>query len=406
MSLDIQKIRTDFPILSQTVYGKPLVYLDNGATTQKPQQVIDLINKLHTEQNSSIHRGVHYLSEQMTELYEGARQTIQKFINAEHSQEVIFTSGTTGSINTVAFSFGERFVSEGDEIIVSGLEHHSNLVPWQMLCERKRAKLRIIPFNVAGELILDEYKKLLSPKTKLVAVNHVSNSLGTINPIKEIIAIAHAAGAYVLIDGAQAIQHGDVDVRALDCDFYAFSGHKIYGPTGIGVLYGKEKLLNELPPYQGGGDMVDCVSYERTTYNSLPFKFEAGTSNYIGAIGMGMAIEYLTSLGLENIGAYEKNLLHHATEKLSKVEGLRIYGTASEKVAIVSFLIEGIHPYDMGMILDKMGIAVRTGTHCTMPVMDQFGIEGTIRASMVFYNTIEEIDKLTDAVIKASNMLR
>jgi cysteine desulfurase/selenocysteine lyase len=403
--MNIQKIRTDFPILSQTVYGKPLVYFDNGATTQKPQQVIDLINKLHQEQNSSIHRGVHYLSEQMTDLYEGARRKIQEFINAEYSQEIIFTSGTTGSINTIAFSFGERYVKEGDEIIVSGLEHHSNLVPWQMLCERKKAKLQIIPFNDSGELIIDEYKKLLSGKTRLVAVNHVSNSLGTINPIKEIIDLAHKAGAYVLIDGAQAIQHSNVDVQALDCDFYVFSGHKIYGPTGIGVLYGKEKILNELPPYQGGGDMVDCVSYEKTTYNSLPFKFEAGTSNYIGAIGLGASIDYITGIGLQKISDYEHELLQYATEKLSKIGGLRIYGTAKNKVSIVSFLIDNIHPYDMGMILDKMGIAVRTGTHCTMPVMDRFGIEGTIRASLVFYNTFEEIDKLYEGVLKAKQML-
>jgi cysteine desulfurase / selenocysteine lyase len=405
MNFDIQKIRADFPILSQTVYSKPLVYFDNGATTQKPRQVIDRIDKLHREQNSSIHRGVHYLSEQMTDLYEGARRTIQEFIHAEYSQEIIFTAGTTASINTVAFSFGERFVKEGDEIIVSGLEHHSNLVPWQMLCERKNAKLRIIPFSDAGELLLDEYRKLLSNKTRLVAVNQVSNSLGTINPVKEIIDKAHAAGAYVLIDGAQSIQHGNVDVRALDCDFYAFSGHKIYGPTGIGVLYGKEKLLNDLPPYQGGGDMVDCVSYEKTTYNALPFKFEAGTSNYIGAIGLGAAIDYIKSIGVENIARYEHELLQYTTDKLGNIDGLRIYGTAKNKVSILSFLIENIHPYDMGMILDKMGIAVRTGTHCTMPVMDHFGIEGTIRASMVFYNTFEEVDKLYEGLIKAKQML-
>jgi cysteine desulfurase/selenocysteine lyase len=405
MNFDIQQIRNDFPILSQTVYNKPLVYLDNGATTQKPKQVIDSINRLHTEQNSSIHRGVHYLSEQMTELYEDARRKVQEFINAEYSQEIIFTSGTTGSINAIAFSFGEHFIKPNDEIIISGLEHHSNIVPWQMLCERKNAKLKVIPFSDSGELLMEEYKKLLSPKTRLVAVNHVSNSLGTINPIKEIIDLAHKAGAYILIDGAQAIQHANVDVQALDCDFYAFSGHKIYGPTGIGVLYGKEKLLNAMPPYQGGGDMVECVSYEKTTYNGLPFKFEAGTSNYIGAIGLGAAIDYISGLGLQSIANYEHQLLEYATKKLSNIEGLRIYGTAKNKVSIVSFLVGNIHPYDMGMILDKMGIAVRTGTHCTMPVMDRFGIEGTIRASLVFYNTFEEIDKLYEAVVKAKNML-
>jgi cysteine desulfurase / selenocysteine lyase len=403
--MDILKIRADFPVLSQTVYGKPLVYLDNGATTQKPLQVINLLNKLHAEQNSSIHRGVHYLSEQMTEHYEEARKRIQHFINAEFSQEIIFTSGTTGSINTVAFSFGERFVNAGDEIIVSGIEHHSNLVPWQLLCQRKNAVLRIIPFNDKGELILEDYKKLLSSKTRLVAVNQVSNSLGTINPIKEIIELAHNAGAYVLVDGAQGIQHCKTDVRDLDCDFYAFSGHKIYGPTGIGVLYGKEKLLNELPPYQGGGDMVDCVSYEKTTFNSLPFKFEAGTSNYIGAIGLGEAIEYVKNTGLENIASAEKELLNYATLKLSEIPGIKFYGTAAEKASIVSFLLDNIHPYDVGMILDKMGIAVRTGTHCTMPVMDHYGIEGTIRASLCFYNTKEEIDALVKSVQLAHQML-
>jgi cysteine desulfurase/selenocysteine lyase len=406
MNFDISRIRQDFPILSQTVYGKPLVYFDNGATTHKPKQVIECVNRLHTESNSSIHRGVHYLSEQMTDMYEGARRKVQEFINAKYSQEIIFTSGTTGSINTIAFSFGERFIKPGDEIIISGMEHHSNIVPWQMLCERKGALLRVIPFTDNGELIIDEYQKLLSPKTKLVAVNHASNSLGTINPVKVITDIAHRAGAYVLIDGAQSIQHGNVDVQALDCDFYAFSGHKIYGPTGIGILYGKEKLLNELPPYQGGGDMIDCVTFEKTTYNSLPFKFEAGTSNFIGAIGLGTAIDYISALDVNEITSYENQLLRYATEKLSCIDDLRIYGTAPNKVPIVSFLIGSIHPYDMGMIIDKMGIAVRTGTHCTMPVMDRFGIDGTIRVSMAFYNTFEEIDRLYEAVVKAKQMLQ
>ena len=405
MKFDINKIRDDFPILSRKVYNKPLVYLDNGATTQKPRIVIETLTDLLTGENSSIHRGVHYLSEQMTEKYEAARRTIQSFINAEQSKEIIFTSGTTGSINTVAFSFGERFIKEGDEIIVSGLEHHSNLVPWQILCDRKKAVLKIIPFNDDGELIIDEYKKLLSPKTRMVAVNHVSNSLGTINPIKEIIELAHNNGSYVLVDGAQGVQHHKVDVQELDCDFYAFSGHKIYGPTGIGALYGKEKILNELPPYQGGGDMVDVVSYQKTTFNELPFKFEAGTSNYIGAIGMATGVEYVKNIGIDEIAGYEQQLLSYATEKLSAIEGLKIYGTAKHKASIISFLVGKIHPYDMGMVLDKMGIAVRTGTHCTMPVMDRFGIEGTVRASMSFYNTFEDIDRLYDGVVVAKNML-
>ena len=405
MSLDIDKIRRDFPILSQKVYGKSLVYFDNGATTQKPQVVIDTINNLHAEHNSSIHRGVHYLSEQMTERYEEARKTVQHFINAEHSQEIIFTSGTTGSINAIAFSFGERYVRPGDEIIVSGMEHHSNIVPWQMMCDRKKAKLRVIPFNDNGELVLDEYKNLLNDKTRLVAVNQVSNSLGTINPIKQIIDFAHDAGARVLIDGAQGIQHAKVDVQELNCDFYAFSGHKIYGPTGIGVLYGKEKLLYDMPPYQGGGDMVECVSFEKTSYNDLPFKFEAGTSNYIGGIGLGAAVNYIKSIGLEDITQHEHALLKYATDKLSRIEGLRIYGQAKDKISIISFLVGEIHPYDMGMILDKMGIAARTGTHCTQPVMDRYKIEGTIRASMAFYNTFEEIERLYEAVVKAKQML-
>ena len=379
--------------------------MDNGATTQKPQCVIDTLNQIHSEQNASIHRGVHFLSEQMTERYEDARKTVQEFINAEFSQEIIFTSGTTGSINAVAFSFGEAYIHPGDEIIVSEMEHHSNIVPWQMVCDRKKAVLRVVPITDNGELMLEEYKKLLNKKTKLVAVNQVSNSLGTINPVKEIIGLAHQAGAKVLIDGAQGIQHGNVDVQAMDCDFYAFSGHKLYGPTGIGVLYGKEKLLFEMPPYQGGGDMVQCVSFDKTTYNTLPFKFEAGTSNYIGAIAMATAITYVKSIGLENIAAYENELLTYATKKLSQIEGLRIYGNAANKISIISFLVGNIHPFDMGMILDKMGIAVRTGTHCTMPLMDRFEIEGTVRASMVFYNTREEIDQLYEGVLKAKTML-
>lgn len=405
MHFDSHKIRADFPVLSQTVYGKPLVYFDNGATTQKPKVVIDKLTQLLSEQYSSIHRGVHYLSEQSTEMYENARRIIQKYMNAMYSQEIIFTSGTTGSINTVAFSFGERYVKEGDEIIISAMEHHSNIVPWQMMCERKKAKLKVIPISDAGELLMDEYKKLLSSRTKLVAVNHVSNSLGTVNPIKEIISLAHENGSLALIDGAQAIQHIKVDVQELDCDFYAFSGHKVYGPTGIGVLYGKQKLLYDMPPYQGGGDMVDCVTFEKTTYNELPFKFEAGTSNFVSAIGLGTAIEYLDSLNLNLVGNYEHELLEYATRNLLEIDGLRIYGNARNKISILSFLVNSIHPYDMGMILDKMGIAVRTGTHCTQPLMDRFEIMGTIRASLVFYNTFEEVDKLVEGVEKAKTML-
>lgn len=405
LNIDIKKVRADFPVLSQTVYGKPLIYFDNGATTQKPQVVIDKLTKLLTEQYSSIHRGVHYLSEQSTEMYEQARITIQKYINAKYSHEVIFTSGATGSINTVAFSFGEKYVQEGDEIIISEMEHHSNIVPWQMVCERKKAKLVVVPINEDGEFQLEAFKKLLNKRTKLVAVNHVSNTLGSINPVKEIIEIAHAASVPVLVDGAQAIQHMQIDVQDLDCDFYAFSGHKVYGPTGIGVLYGKEKLLYDMPPYQGGGDMVDCVTFEHTTYNALPFKFEAGTSNFVSAIGLGTALEYLQSVGLKDIADYEHQLLLYATDKMKAIEGVRIYGNSKNKISIVSFLVDNIHPYDIGMILDKMGIAVRTGSHCTQPLLEKYQIEGTVRASMVFYNTFEEIDIFVEAVKKARQML-
>lgn len=405
IKLNISQIRSDFPILSQTVYGKPLVYFDNGATTQKPKKVIEAVNEMHTKQNSNIHRGVHYLSEQMSEQYENARRTVQSFINAEHSQEIIFTSGTTASINTIAFSFGEAFINDGDEIIVSEMEHHANIVPWQMMCKRRKAVLKVIPFDDNGDLRFDEFEKLLSTKTRLVAITQTSNVLGTVNPIKKYIDAAHKAGAYILIDGAQGIQHNTTDVQALDCDFYVFSGHKIYGPTGIGVLYGKEKILTQIPPYQGGGDMVHCVTFAETTYNDLPFKFEAGTLNYIGAVGLAKAIEYVSNIGLENIAAYEHELLVYATNKLSQIDGLRIYGTSANKIAILSFLVENIHPYDMGMILDKMGVAVRTGTHCAQPLMDHYGIDGTVRAAMVFYNTFDEIDILYDAVVKAKTML-
>lgn len=405
-ALDVTKIRNDFPILNQEIYGNPLVYFDNGATTQKPRIVIDTVNELHLKHNSNVHRGIHYLSDKITDMYELARKRVQNYLNAQHSHEIIFTGGVTDSINTVAFSFGEACIKENDEIIVSEMEHHSNIVPWQMMCERKKAKLKVIPFNDKGELLLDEYKKLINPKTKLVAIVHVSNSLGTINPVKEITAIAHKSNVPVLIDGAQAIQHGNVDVQDIDCDFYAFSGHKIYGPTGIGVLYAKERWLNEMPPYRGGGDMIDRVRFEHTTYNDLPFKFEAGTPNYIGAIGLGVALDYLTGIGLDKIQNYEKKLLGYATTKLTSLDGLKLYGAAENKVCIFSFLLDNVHPYDTGMILDKMGIAVRVGHHCTQPLWDHYKIEGSARASLVFYNTMEEIDSLYEALKKIQEMYK
>ena len=405
-TFDIAKIRNDFPVLSQKIHGKPLVYFDNGATTQKPKVVIGTINKLYSEQNSSVHRGIHYLSDQMTKMYETAREKARGYLNARHSHEIIFTKGTTDSINTVAYSFGEAYVKKNDEIIVSEMEHHSNIVPWQMMAKRKGAKLRVIPINDKGELLLDAYEKLINPKTKLVAIVHVSNSLGTINPIKEIVAIAHKNSIPVLVDGTQAIQHGRIDVQDMNCDFYAFSGHKIYGPTGIGVLYGKERWLLEMPPYQGGGDMIDRVKFEHTIYADLPFKFEAGTPNYIGAIGLGAALDYVMSIGLENIQNYEKKLLDYATTKLSALNGLKLYGTAENKVCIFSFLLDNVHPYDTGMILDEMGIAVRTGHHCTQPLWDHYKTEGSVRASLAFYNTLEEIDFLCEALKKIQKMFR
>ncbi len=404
MEFNVDKIRKDFPILSQKVHGHPLAYFDNGATTQKPLQVTETIRRYYEEENASIHRGIHYLSEKSTETYENSRETVRKFLNARSTNEIIFTSGTTGSINTIAFSFGEKYVSSGDEVIVSEMEHHANIVPWQMMCERKGAKLRVIPFNEKGELIMEEYGKLLSDKTKIVAINHVSNTLGTINPVKEIISLAHARNIPVLVDGAQAVQHGKIDVQDLDADFYAFSGHKVYAPNGIGILYGKEELLYDLPPYQGGGDMVDCVSFEKTTYNELPFKFEAGTMNYIGAAGLASALDYISGVGLDNIRDYEHSLLEYATTKLMAIDGLEIYGRSPEKISIISFLLDNIHPYDAGMVLDKLGIAVRTGTHCNQPVMDHFKITGTLRASLVFYNTKDEIDRLYDGILRVIKM--
>ena len=401
---NIVEIRSDFPILGRMVYGKPLVYLDNGATTQKPQSVIDSVNEVLTSYNGNIHRGVHYLSDMSSEAYENARQKVASFINAEKKEEIIFTSGTTGSINTLAFTFGEKYINRGDEIIISYLEHHANIVPWQMLCERKGAILKVIPINDKGEILLEEYLGLLSSKTKLVSVTQASNALGTILPLDEIIKAAHSMNIPVMVDGAQGIQHGIVDVRAMDCDFYCFSGHKVYGPTGIGILYGREKWLSELPPYQGGGDMVEKVSFEKTTYNQLPFKFEAGTMNYPGAIGLAAALDYVDSTGRDNIALREKELLHYATENLSAIKGLRIYGTSDKKISTISFLLNGIHQYDTGMVLDKMGIAVRTGTHCAQPVMEYYGIEGTVRASVCFYNTREEIDSLVAGIEKVKSM--
>jgi cysteine desulfurase/selenocysteine lyase len=404
LSKTIEEIRSEFPILSVRVHGKPLVYLDNGATTQKPELVIRVMDELYRTANANVHRGVHSLSDLVSERYEAARETVRAFINAPERQEVIFTAGTTASINAVAFSFGERFVTEGDEIIISGMEHHANLVPWQMLCDRKKAKLKVIPFTDEGVLDLEAYRSKLTERTRIVAVTHVSNVLGTVNPVKEIVADAHRHGIPVLIDGAQGIQHGIVDVADIGCDFYVFSAHKVYGPNGIGVLYGKENLLNEIPPYQGGGDMVSNVTFEKTTYNELPFKFEAGTTNFTGAIGMAAALDYLSALGREAVAEREQTLLARATNGLSTISGMRIYGTAPHKVSVISFLPGSIHQYDAGMILDKMGIAVRTGTHCAQPVMARYGISGTIRASMAFYNTEEEIDALVQGVRKVTQM--
>lgn len=405
MGFNISHVRKDFPILKQKVYNKPLIYLDNGATTQKPSVVIDTVSELQQLHNSSIHRGIHYLSEQMTGRYEAARETVRGFINAGSANEIIFTSGATGSINTLAFSFGEKYVGKGDRVLISEMEHHSNIVPWQMLCERRGASLNVIPFDESGQLKLENLDNLLTDRTRIVALTHASNSMGTINPVKEVIRRAHDKGIPVMLDGAQMVQHGKVDVRDLDCDYYVFSSHKIFGPTGSGVLYGKERLLEELPPYQGGGDMVDQVTFRGTTYNTLPFKFEAGTTNYMGAIGLASALDYVTSLGMDGIRDYEDSLIGYTLEKLGEIPELKLVGLADKRIAVFSFLLEDIHSYDAGMILDKMGIAVRTGTHCTQPVMDHFGITGTIRASMVFYNTREEVDQLVAGIRKTIQML-
>ena len=397
--------RKDFPILDQKVNGYPLVYLDNAATTQKPQAVIDALSDYYLTINSNIHRGVHHLSQVATDRFEEARRAVQQFIHAPHAHEIIFTRGTTESINLIASSFCRRFLKEGDEVVVSEMEHHANIVPWQLACEQHGATLRVLPFDDRGVLRIEELDNLLTDKTRIVAVNHVSNTLGTVNPVAEIIREAHAKGIPVLIDGAQAASHLPIDVQALDCDFYCFSGHKMYAPMGVGVMYGKEKWLNEMPPYQGGGEMIKTVTFARTTYNELPFKFEAGTPAVGDVIGLQTAIQYIDSIGPEVMAGREQRLLQYATEKLLEIDGLQIVGTAPEKSAIISFNVNGIHPFDIGTLIDQMGIAVRTGHHCSMPIMEHFGIPGTLRASFAFYNTEEEIDRLVAAVKKAVMML-
>lgn len=408
MEFDSQKIkaiRKDFPILEEMIFGKQLIYFDNAATTQKPDCVLAKIEYAYHHLNANIHRGVHYLSQKATEAHEEARNFVAEFLGTDKREEIVFTRGTTEAINLVAFSFGEAFCKAGDEIIISAMEHHSNIVPWQMLCERKGMQLRIIPINEVGELELSAFHDLLNEKTKLVSITHVSNVLGTINPVEEIIRMAHASNVPVLLDGAQAVPHIPVDVKALDVDFYVFSGHKIYGPTGIGILYGKEKWLNAMPPYQGGGEMIDKVSFEKSTYNVLPFKFEAGTPDYIGSTALAEALRYVQELGIEDIAAYEHELLQYATEKMSAIEGIRFIGTATQKSSVISFLVGNIHPYDIGMLLDKLGIAVRTGHHCAQPLIDLLDIPGTVRISFAFYNTKEEVDVFVDALKKVVQML-
>ncbi len=403
-ALDVESIRKDFPILHQNVHGKPLVYLDNAASAQVPQAVIDALQKYYETDRANVHRGVHELSQRATDDYEGARADIQKFLGAADTREIIYVRGTTEAINLVAHSFARPRLEAGDEILISAMEHHSNIVPWQMLCEERKAKLRVAPINDAGELLLDEFEKLLSDRTRLVAVNHVSNALGTINPIREIIGMAHRRGIKVLLDGAQAVPHTAVNVRELDCDFYAFSGHKLFGPNGIGVLYGKRELLEEMPPYQGGGDMIASVTFEKTIYNELPYKFEAGTPNVSGSIGLGTAVRYLNGIGLDRIEAYEKELLDYGTRAVSAIPGLRLIGTAKEKASVLSFVLDGVHPHDVGTVLDREGVAVRTGHHCAQPVMQRFGVPATTRASLAFYNTRAEIDTLAAAIHKVKEI--
>jgi cysteine desulfurase/selenocysteine lyase len=405
-ALDVGKIRADFPILKQKIHGKPLVYLDNGATSQKPQSVIDTLNRYYSTENSNIHRGVHCLSERATAAYETARQKIKSFVNARSEQEIIFVRGTTEAINLVAQSYGRTFLKKGDEIIVSAMEHHSNIVPWQMLCEQIGARLRVIPINHDGELVLDEYRRLLGEKTKLVSVTHVSNALGTIVPVKDMVRLAHERNVPVLLDGAQAVPHLKVDVQELGCDFYAFSGHKLFGPTGVGILYGRSELLDAMPPYQGGGDMISLVTFEKTHYNVLPYKFEAGTPHIAGGIGLAAAIDYLAGLDWRQVAAHEHDLLAYATSALSNIDGLRIIGTAKEKVGVISFVFEHVHAHDVGTILDQEGVAVRAGHHCAMPVMQRFGVPATTRASFALYNTREEIDVLVRGIHRALKVFK
>jgi cysteine desulfurase/selenocysteine lyase len=406
VGIQVEKIRADFPILSKKVNGKDLIYFDNGATSQKPKQVIDLITKYYNEQNANIHRGVHTLSQEITILYENARKTVQQHLNAEHAHEIIFTKGTTDSVNLVASSFGKKFISAGDEILISAMEHHSNILPWQQLCDEKGAVLKVVPINDEGELIISEFKRLLHAKTKLVAITHVSNTLGTVNPLEEIIALAHARDIPVFVDGAQAVPHMKVDVAKLSADFYAFSAHKTFGPTGVGILYGKEKWLNEMPPYQVGGGTIKTVTFEKTEYADLPLKFEAGTPHIEGGVGMAAALDYMNSIGMDRIAAYEHELLVHATKALLQIPKVRIIGTANNKASVISFVVDGIHAFDIGTLLDQMGIAVRTGHHCTQPLMNRFCIQGTVRVSLAFYNTKEEIDIFAEGLKKAISMLQ
>lgn len=401
---DIQNIRSDFPILGREVYGRPLVYLDNAATTQKPRVVVDAMTEEYYNVNANVHRGVHFLSQQATELHEASRETVRRFLNARSSSEIIFTRGTTESINLVAYSFGEAFMNAGDEVIVSEMEHHSNIVSWQLLQARKGIKLRVVPVDDNGELRMDEYERMFTPQTKLVSITHVSNVLGTVNPVARIIATAHAHGVPVLIDGAQGAPHFAVDVQALDCDFYAFSGHKVYGPTGIGVLYGKEEWLDRMPPYMGGGEMIRRVTFEHTTFNELPFKFEAGTPDYVATTGLARALDYVSALGMDRIHAHEQALTRYALERMREIEGIRIFGNAAEHDAVVSFLVGDIHHLDMGTLLDRLGIAVRTGHHCAEPLMRRFGVEGTVRASFGLYNTREEVDALVEGINRVRQM--
>lgn len=401
---DVAKIRGDFPILSRTVYNRPLVYLDNSATTQKPRVVVDSIVREYYSENANVHRGVHFLSQQATDLYEKARGRVRTFINARSDKEIVFTRGTTESLNLVASSFGERFMGEGDEVIISAMEHHSNIVPWQLLQERKGIRLRVIPINDRGELLLDEYEKLFNKRTRIVAVTHVSNVLGTVNPVKQIAAVAHAHDVPVLVDGAQSVPHIAVDVQDMDCDFFVFSGHKVYGPTGIGVLYGKESLLNELPPYQGGGEMIKNVHFEHTEYEDAPLRFEAGTPDYVGAHALAAAIDYVSALGMENIAAHEHSLLAYATERMNCIPGMRIFGQAENKSAVLSFVVGNIHPLDLGTLLDRFGVAVRTGHHCAQPLMERMGVQSMARASFALYNTREEVDTLCESIERITKM--